>query len=234
MPFAESGLIELTNDGSEARRVVFEVAHRPLVQSATELLRFHAKWHRDAFVELSMGNGRSIDWPILNVKGNGRFCGVALHAWNHWAEPEKTADSWWYGVWQNKSIDWWWGEGDEKFFVDGEKFPSSFGTGSEDYIGYAWAAEPPFPMFESAFACQPYIELDANGHSSVNRFHIADNVPFTASFEGCIEKYKPNRWGDDNHCLYDTIAYWYQQAGQTDPYKAVPLTKRTGYYAEPT
>lgn len=38
----------------------------------------------------------------------------------------------------NKTIDWWWGEGDEKFFVDGEKFPSSFGTGSEDYIGYAW------------------------------------------------------------------------------------------------
>ena len=32
----------------------------------------------------------------------------------------------------------WWGEGDEKFFVDGEKFPSTFGTGSEDYFGYAW------------------------------------------------------------------------------------------------
>ncbi|MEM7115149.1 MAG: glycoside hydrolase family 172 protein [Chloroflexota bacterium] len=233
MPFAESGLIELTNEGSEARRVVFEVTHKPLAQSANGLLRFHAKWHRDAFVELSMGNGRSIDWPILNVKGNGRFCGVALHVWNRWAEPEKTADSWWYGVWQNKSIDWWWGEGDEKFFVDGEKFPSSFGTGSEDYIGYAWAAEPPFPMFESAFACQPYIELDANGHSSVNRFHIADNVPFNSSFEGCIEKYKPNHWGDGNHCLYDAVAYWYQQPNQTDPYEPIPLAERVGYYAEP-
>lgn len=39
-------------------------------------------------------------------------------------------------------MDWWWGEGDEKLFVDGEKFPSTFGTGSEDYVGYAWAAEP--------------------------------------------------------------------------------------------
>jgi phage protein U len=27
----------------------------------------------------------------------------------------------------------WWGEGDEKIWVDGEDFPSLFGTGTEDY-----------------------------------------------------------------------------------------------------
>ena len=32
----------------------------------------------------------------------------------------------------------WWGEGDEKIFVDGETFPSHFGTGSEDYYGYSF------------------------------------------------------------------------------------------------
>ena len=46
----------------------------------------------------------------------------------------------------------WWGEGDEKFFIDGEKYPSTVGTGSEDYIGYAWAANPPFVTFDSALA----------------------------------------------------------------------------------
>ena len=35
-------------------------------------------------------------------------------------------------------VEAWWGEGDEKVFVDGEKFPSHFGTGTEDYYGYAW------------------------------------------------------------------------------------------------
>ena len=32
----------------------------------------------------------------------------------------------------------WRGEGDEKIYVDGESFPSHFGTGTEDYYGYAW------------------------------------------------------------------------------------------------
>ena len=26
---------------------------------------------------------------------------------------------------------WWWGEGDEKVYIDGEEFPSIFGTGTE-------------------------------------------------------------------------------------------------------
>ena len=55
---------------------------------------------------------------MLRTQGRGRFCGVMLHVWN--------------------PLGGWWGEGDEKFFVDGEKFPSTFGTGSEDYFGYAW------------------------------------------------------------------------------------------------
>ena len=34
----------------------------------------------------------------------------------------------------------WWGEGDEKIYIDGEKFPGTFGTGTEDYYGYAYCA----------------------------------------------------------------------------------------------
>ncbi len=233
MPFAERAEIVLTNDGDTAREVSFTICHEALDQPANELLRFHAKWHRDAFLDEVQQHGRAIDWPMLLATGQGRFCGVHLHVWNHWSEPEEAAPSWWYGRWDQKNIDWWWGEGDEKFFVDGEKFPSTFGTGSEDYIGYAWAAEPPFPTFESAFACQPYIELDANGHTSVNRFQICDNVPFQKSFEASIEKYKPNRWGDSNDCLYAVVAYWYQRAGEMDRYGAVPVAERLGYYAEP-
>ena len=65
-----------------------------------------------------MPKDRWPDWIMLRTEGRGRFCGVSLHVWN----PRGG----------------WWGEGDEKFFVDGEKFPSTFGTGSEDYFGYAW------------------------------------------------------------------------------------------------
>ncbi|MCA9840028.1 MAG: DUF2961 domain-containing protein [Trueperaceae bacterium] len=233
MPFSEGARLELANEGEKERIVKLTVVHHSLVEDATKLLRFHAKWHRDAFLEKSQHNGRDIDWPFLHVNGQGRYCGLSLHVWNRWTTPEEEPASWWYGEWDKKTIDWWWGEGDEKFFVDGEKFPSTFGTGSEDYIGYAWAAEPPFPIFESAYANQPYVELDGNGHTSVNRFHICDEVPFQTSFEGCLEKYKNNLWGDGNLCLYDVVAYWYQACGGEDPYEPLPLSERLGYYLEP-
>jgi Protein of unknown function (DUF2961) len=233
MPFAERGLVEVTNDGAVARTLTLTAHHRALARPAGELLRFHAKWHRDALLDRARAEGRAIDWPLLLVEGQGRFCGIHLHVWNRWAEPEPAAEEWWYGRWDQKSIDWWWGEGDEKFFVDGEKFPSTFGTGSEDYIGYAWAAEPPFPTFESAYACQPFTAIDGNGHTSVCRFQICDDVPFQTSFAGYIEKYKENRWGDGGHCLYAAVAYWYQRPGGHDPYGPVPVGERVGYDREP-
>jgi hypothetical protein len=131
--------------------------------------------------------------------------------------------SWWYGHWDQKTIDWWWGEGDEKFFVDGEVFPSTFGTGSEDYIGYAWAAEPPFVSFESAYAAQPHVPIDGNGHTSVCRFHVGDDVPFQRSFEAYIEKYLPNRGPNQHDCTYDCVVFWYQTPGMVDAYVATPV-----------
>jgi hypothetical protein len=233
MPFAERAQIEITNDGTEPHTLAFTLCHQPLERPASELLRFHAKWHRDAFLERAAAQGRAIDWPLLVVEGQGRFVGVHLHVWNRWNEPAERAETWWYGRWDRKSIDWWWGEGDEKFFVDGERFPSTFGTGSEDYVGYAWAAEPPFPTFDSAYACQPCVAIDGNGHTSVSRFHICDDVPFQTAFEAAIEKYKGNRWGQGGHCLYAAVAYWYQRAGEIDPYGPVPLAERAGYDVEP-
>ncbi|RIV71313.1 DUF2961 domain-containing protein [Flagellimonas aequoris] len=120
---------------------------------------FNAKWNGDdsngvdepVDVSLTQDQGGDIDWPMIAVKGTGRFCGVTLHITNFWEEPKKKPSSWWYGIGGEKTIDRWWGEGDEKFFVDGEKFPSTFGTGSEDYIGYAWSAEPPFPTCNTAY-----------------------------------------------------------------------------------
>lgn len=101
-------------------------------------------------------------------------------------------------------------------------------------MGYAWAAEPPFPTFDSAYACQPFVALDENGHTSVSRFHICDDVPFQTQFADYIEKYKGNRWGDGNVCLYAAVAYWYQQSGGYDPYGNVAWTERVGYEVEPS
>jgi len=50
----------------------------------------------------------------LEASGQGHFVGVTM------------------SILQNQ--DGWWGEGDDMFFVDGEKHPSINGTGSEDYF----------------------------------------------------------------------------------------------------
>ncbi len=205
MPFAKKARVELTNDGKEKRAVTFRITHAPLTRPAKKLARFHAKWHRDAFLPEDPER-RAIDWTMLKTQGCGRFLGVMLHVWN----PRGG----------------WWGEGDEKFFVDGEKFPSTIGTGSEDYFGYAWCCPE---LFENAFHNQPRNDGGNRRHVCVNRWHITDNVPFHQSFEAAIEKYYKN----EKPTLYAAIVYWYQTAGQADDYAALPLAERTGWYVTP-
>ena len=200
MPFAESARVELVNDGKATRKVTFRITHAPLARPIETLGRFHAKWHRDAF--LPKEPERKIDWTLLATRGRGRFCGVMLHVWNPRGK--------------------WWGEGDEKFYVDGEKFPSTFGTGSEDYFGYAWCTPE---IFHNAYHNQT-IASGNRGHISVNRWHIADDIPFQTGFEGAIEKYFPN----DRPTLYAAIAYWYLAPGGEDPYGPVPVAERVDYY----
>lgn len=205
MPFAKRAAIELVNDGQEARRVSLAITHAPLARPAESLGRFHARWHRGPFPP-EEPERRAIDWPMLRVAGRGRYAGVMLHVWN----PRGG----------------WWGEGDEKFHVDGEKFPSTFGTGSEDYFGYAWCSPQ---VFNHAFHNQVHNDGGNKGHVCVNRWHIADNVPFQTSFDAFIEKYYP----DSKPTLYAATAYWYLAPGQADRYEEAPLADRTGYYTPP-
>ncbi|OHB79125.1 MAG: hypothetical protein A2Z25_17845, partial [Planctomycetes bacterium RBG_16_55_9] len=201
MPFEKGAVVSLSNEGDKERKVQFHVTHAPLTKPLAELGRFHAKWHRDALLPEEVQR-RAIDWTMLKTQGRGRFCGVMLHVWN----PKGG----------------WWGEGDEKFFVDGEKFPSTIGTGSEDYFGYAWCNPT---LFQNCYHNQT-ISMNNKGHVSVNRWHVTDNVPFQTSFEAAIEKYYPN----NKPTLYASTVYWYQAAGQADPYEPVPVTERKGYW----
>mgnify|MGYP005839476979 CR=1 FL=1 len=200
MPFARNARIEITNDGAQRFSGSFRIVHAPLAHPIDRLARFHAKWHRDAF--LPTEPERWIDWTMLATTGQGRYCGVMLEVWN----PRGG----------------WWGEGDEKFFVDGEKFPSTIGTGSEDYFGYAWCNPT---LFENAYHNQTRNDGNNVGHVSVNRWHIADNIPFHKSFDGYIEKYYPN----NRPTLYAAVAYWYLAPGGTDPYTEVPASERIFY-----
>ena len=203
MPFARKAVIEVGNDGPSPVQITWDITHAPLPQPIATLARFHAKWHRDAF--LPPQPDRQPDWTLLTSQGAGRYVGTHLHVWN----PRGG----------------WWGEGDDKFFVDGEKFPSSFGTGSEDYFGYAWSSEG---HFSRPYHNQILNENNA-GHVDDNRWHIPDSVPFQTSVEADIEKYFP----DEKPTLYAAEAFWYLSAGGTDPYPALPASERVGYWKVP-
>ena len=101
----------------------------------------------------------------------------------------------------------WWGEGDEKIWVDGEEAPSYVGTGTEDYYGYAWCNEK---VFSHPFAAQP--SGDGNGVGgaiggySVNfRARVLDAIPFTRSLRFDMELWA---W-DNGRVRYDTVAWHY-------------------------
>ena len=202
MPFARRALVRVTNDAPDSVQIETEIDHAPLAQSAGYYLRFHAKWHRDV---LPVREDRHPDWTLLRTQGRGRFVGTQLHVWN----PRGG----------------WWGEGDEKFFVDGERFPSTFGTGTEDYLGYAWSSGN---TFVQALHSQPVNENN-RGHVSANRWHIPDDIPFQHSFEAVIEKYFPN----DNPCHWAAVAFWYLAPGGVDSLRAAPVDERVQPWDSP-
>jgi hypothetical protein len=204
MPFSKTGKGIIGNDSNTTFKADVRIVYAPIDANA-DYGRFHAKWHRDAF--LPDAKIWPLDWTILKTKGRGKFCGVALHLWNPAGR--------------------WWGEGDERFFVDGEKFPSTFGTGTEDYFGYAWCCPKLFYA--------PYHNQTANtnnnntDHISLNRWQIIDNVPFQKSFDGYIEKYFSN----SRKTFYSAVSYWYLDAKGQDEYKPVAVGQRLGYYTRP-
>ena len=202
MPFEQGATIQLRNDGPKERTVYYEVVVAPLERPFKGLGHFHAKWHRDVF---PVRADRKPDWVMLKTQGRGRFCGVMLDVWN----PRGG----------------WWGEGDEKFFVDGEHFPSTIGTGSEDYFGYAWSNPT---LFQFAYHCQTMTQNN-KGHQSVLRWQITDNIPFHSSFEGCIEKY----YGKDRGTEYACLPCFYLDPADDDPIPTTPVAQRLGYYIMP-
>lgn len=210
MPFTESAEITLTNNFEDPVQIDLTIGMEALKDTGKQYGRFHAKWHRNlAPLE---NPDRWPDWTVLETQGQGRYLGMSLSVWN-----PKGGSCREYGG----SGYWWWGEGDAKFFVDGEEFPSTYGTGTEDYFGYAWCIPD---YFSRPFHSQSHSDENM-GYQSVNRWQIIDNVPFQESFKGYIEKYFPDKWPTQ----YAVTTYWYLNEAGTDPIEPTPADQLFGW-----
>lgn len=127
-------------------------------------------------------------------------------------------------IWNQLANDWW-GEGEVKFFIDGDggcEHPTICGTGTEDYFGGAWGfAEPdrygvnqPIP-FSTAFLGYPQALLDPQRVPThlLYRWHIPDPVHFRKTLRVTVQAlgWYPTRKFQPLTDDLISMAYWYQQ-----------------------
>lgn len=140
------------------------------------------------------------DMKMLDVEGQGWLVGSMLAIEN--TRPE------------------WWGEGDEKIFVDSsDPMPNYFGTGTEDFYGYAWC-DP--TVFNRPFHAQPRVDGPGNfGHTTVERWLIGDAIPFQTRLRFDLELW---HWASCD-VKFSRVSYWYGTPGRgVDPIDPALLT----------
>ena len=187
MPFKNSCIITLINYGYQ--EVQAEAQAEIVKYNWTDRsMYFGAAWHEyhqivTAGAVETGGTGKHRDINFADIKGRGVYAGDAVTVFN--------------------TVDAWWGEGDEKIFVDGESFPSSFGTGTEDYYGYAWCRPE---LFSHPFIAQPSGSGNFHPGLTINmRYRDLDAIPFKSAISSNIELW---------HWLpavinYALTTYWY-------------------------
>jgi hypothetical protein len=110
----------------------------------------------------------------------------------------------------------WWGEGDEKIFVDDDVVPSVFGTGSEDYYNYSWSSPD---IFYYPYCGQPRNDGPGNRGFVTNfRWHILDPLPFQKHIRFYMELYSHERTPG---LSYARMGYHYARPGASDDHLAI-------------
>jgi len=115
MPFCKHARITIENRAPTDCGGFFYTINYALTEVGNDAAYFHAQFRRVNPLP------DKADYVILDgVRGHGHYVGTAM-AWTQFSPG-------------------WWGEGEIKFFMDGDKeFPTICGTGTEDYFGGAWS-----------------------------------------------------------------------------------------------
>ncbi len=198
MPYRKSGELRLLNLGKQPVDIDFraEVAHWDWDKRSMHL---HANWRPDDVVPGTPFQ----DWNYIDIHGQGVFVGDAWTVLNVQGS--------------------WWGEGDEKIYVDDawdKGFPTHFGTGTEDYYGWAGGVVPTrrdeFSMPFLANARVGGLDGSTTGFNICTRTRSLDAIPFTRRLRFDME----SSFGTDirnpwNLLGYSAVTFWYAKPGAT-------------------
>jgi hypothetical protein len=207
MPFRKSFKMTLENIADEKFTIYYQINYA-LTDVPADAAFFHAQFRR-----VNPLPYKSVYTILDGVKGWGHYVGT-------------------YMAWGVNNNDWW-GEGEIKFFLDGDKdFPTIAGTGTEDYFcgSYDFDTKRPDGTVQYTEFTTPYSGLAqvirGDGHYDViqrfglYRWHIVDPIRFEKDFKVTIQALGW-RAGGRYLPLQDDIsstAFWYQ----TEPHAKFP------------
>ncbi len=184
MPYRETATIALVNEGNQPAGVELSACLSTL-EWDDRMLYFHASWKEEKGIPVSDNpeDGATMEWNFSTINGKGVYKGDVLTLFNH--SPE------------------WYGEGDEKIWVDDDTFPSHFGTGTEDYYNSSWA---PVIPFQTPFGGAPRAdEESSHGYNTFFRTRNLDGIPFDNKLRFDIEMLGWKKGAAD----YATTVFWY-------------------------
>jgi hypothetical protein len=199
MPFGVGARFEVQNlSDEEISHFYFNIQYHELDGVDDGIRRFHAKWRREN--PTTIGE----NYTILEARGAGHFTGCVLNMQSY----DKGSALFL--------------EGDEMIYVDGETFPSIYGTGTEDYFQGAW-------YFTHGCFSAPFHGLTlfdkVNSRVSAYRLHVPDAIPFEEEIRVTIEHGHDNMLRED----YSSVAYWYQEEPHDPGFGHIP--EDAGYLA---
>ena len=183
MPYHDKATLHVEALGARRLTVHGSIATAP-IDWTDDTLYFHARWrHEDPLHTRPMR-----DWNYVTIAGRGVYVGDMLSVGN--------------------PVLAWWGEGDEKIYVDAEAFPSHFGTGSEAYYGFGWSDAT---LFSAPLHAQTRCDGPQNaGYTSLARFRALDAIPFSTGLRFDIEVW---HWTADVDVSYSATTYFYAERG---------------------
>lgn len=193
MPFRKSARIEIVNQSEKPISLLYyniDWINKDKIPKDTPY--FYAQYRQ----EYPVIKGR--DYVVLDTGGKGHYVGTVLAV--------RTRSPAWFG------------EGDEKIYIDGEKKPSIWGTGTEDYFLSAWGLK----ITSTPYFGVPYFDQwgIVGGHTSAYRWHITDPIVFNKGIKVTFEhygwmspdenpEYKSHSW-NEREDDYSSVAFWYQ------------------------
>jgi hypothetical protein len=205
MPFATHARITLTNDSPVTRRLYYQVDYA-LCDVPSDAARFCAR-----FVQVDSIADQQVHTIVDGIEGRGQYVGTACS-------------------WGTRSLGWW-GEGEVKFFIDDDEFPSICTTGTEDYFcgSYNFQVGGDYTTFSGPYAGMPLAErADDHAYSrfGLYRFHVTDPIRFAERLKVTVQSLG---WGIDGryrhrHDDIRTVAYWYQTL-PIAPYTPLPAAE---------